>query len=70
MNITRHIPASVINRRGFCSSIVGLVGSMLFGHLAFFMPKSSSADQDFLIVNGWVLTREDVASSKPTSDAL
>ena len=70
MNITRHILASVIDRRGFCSSIFGLGGSVLFGHLAFSVSKSSFADEDFVIVNGWVLTREDVASSKPTSDAL
>jgi hypothetical protein len=70
MNVTRHIRAAAVDRRVFCRSIFGLGGSLLFGGLAFWMPKISSADHDFVIVNGWVLTRKDVASSKPTSDAL
>ena len=70
MNVTRHIRAAAIDRRFFCRSILGLGGSLLFGSLAFWMPRISPADRDFVIVNGWVLTRKDVASSKPTSDAL
>lgn len=70
MNVTRHIWAPAIDRRNFCSSIFGLAGSLLFGSSAFRTPKTSPADHDFVVVNGWVLTREDVASSKPTSDAI
>ena len=70
MNVTRHMRAAAIDRRVFCRSIFGLGGSLLFGGLAFWMPKISSADQDFVIVNGWVLTREDLAASEMTTDVV
>ena len=50
-----------MDRRNFLSSIAGLAVSLLAGDIPFFTLKVPSGEQDFVIVNGWVLTREDVA---------
>ena len=56
----------IINRRCFCS-IAGLAVNVVLAKLPFGVEQSSkmtAANQEFLIVNGWVLTREDVAASE------
>jgi hypothetical protein len=62
-----------IGRRYFCCSIVGLAVSVVVAKLPFEIEqwsKISTADQEFPIVNGWVLTREDLATSEMTTDVV
>ena len=61
---------AVMGRRGFFRSIAGLAASLLFGRLPIWASKAPIGDQDFVVINGWVLTREDVAASKVISDAV
>ena len=59
------------NRRCFLWSMAGLAVSI--PNLPFETEQHSkipTVDQDFVIVNGWVLTREDVAASKVTIDVV
>ena len=61
------------NRRHFFCSIVGLTVSVVVPKLPFEIKQWSklpTADQGFLIVNGWVLTREDFAASEATHDVV
>ena len=59
-----------MDRRNFFSSIAGLAVSLLAGDIPILASKNPSGEQDFVIVNGWVLTREDVAAGKVTTDAV
>jgi hypothetical protein len=70
MNKMRHLQPAVMGRRSFFSSIAGLAASLLFGRLPFLALKVPAKDKEFVIINGWVLTREDVAASKVTSDVV
>ena len=69
MNKIRPQPA-IMCRRRFFSSIAGLAASLLFGDIPFLASKVLAEEQDFVIINGWVLTREDVAASKVTIDVV
>lgn len=61
----------MIDRRTLCGSIIGLIGSLQFENLKPGVAKVLFHDQEeFLIVNGWVLTRKDVVGSKATSNAI
>ena len=67
----RNLQPAIIGRRRFLSSIASLTASLLFGDIPFFLASRVSVkEQDFVILNGWVLTREDVAASKVTIDAV
>jgi hypothetical protein len=62
-----------IGRRSFCCSIVGLAVGVVVAKLPFEIEQSSkisTAEQEFAIVNGWVLTREDLAASELTTDVV
>ena len=62
-----------INRRRFFCSISGLAVSVVVPKLPFEIKQWSempTTDQDFLIVNGWVLTREDFAANEVTDDVV
>ena len=54
--------ASILNRRRFCQVIAAIVVNFPLAKLSFGMtPRSNmTLDDDFLIINGWVLTRKDV----------
>ena len=59
--------SAMIDRRCFCCSIGGLAGEVVASQLPAGITRKSRmapAAQEFLMVNGWVLTREDVAASE------
>jgi hypothetical protein len=63
----------IFDRRYFCCSIAGLAVNIGLGKLLFGVEqvsKVAAANQEFVIVNGWVLTREDVAASEMTRNAV
>ena len=52
-------------RRRFLGWAASLTASLLFGDVPSCLAASVSVEeQDFVIINGWVLTREDMATSK------
>ena len=56
----------VMDRRRFCSSIAGFVTSVIVVKPLFPVEQAlmmATAHEGFVIINGWVLTREDVAAS-------
>jgi hypothetical protein len=60
---TRH--SSLLARRRFLGWATSLTASLLFGDIpSFFASNGSVEEQDFVILNGWVLTREDIATAK------
>jgi hypothetical protein len=62
-----------IGRRCFFRSIVGLAISAGVAKLPFEIaprPIIPTADHEFVIVNGWVLTRDDLAVSGMTADVV
>ena len=67
----RHLQSTVMVRRRFLGWAASLTTSLLFGGIPpFLTSRISVKEQDFVILNGWVLTREDVAASKVTNDAV
>ena len=61
----------LISRRHFFSSVAALFASINpIIKLGTLLRKSSSPDDDFLIINGWVLKREDFAASEVEQDAV
>ena len=71
VNKMRHLQSTVMVRRRFLGWTASLTASLLFGDIPFFLTSRVSVkEQDFVILNGWVLTREDVAASKVTIDAV
>ncbi len=53
--------------------MAGLAINVVLAKLPFGVEQRSrmaAADQEFLIVNGWVLTREDIAASEVTPDVV
>ena len=60
-----------MGRRRFLGSVAGLTASLLLSDIPFLLASRVSVkEQDFVILNGWVLTLEDVAASKVTIDAV
>jgi hypothetical protein len=60
------LQSDFINRRRFFCSISGFAASVVAPMLPFEIKqwsKMPTAEQGFLIVNGWVLTREDISES-------
>jgi hypothetical protein len=58
---------SIVNRRHFFWATAGFAGDVVFAKLPFKTGQRSQiapSDREFLIVNGWVLTRGDVAASE------
>ena len=58
-----------IDRRSVSCSLGALAISVVLARLPYGVEQSSkmaAADQQFLIINGWVLTREDMAESAVT----
>jgi hypothetical protein len=53
-----------INRRYFCCSIGGLAINVALAKLPFRGSKIATTNVEFVVVNGWVLTREDLALSQ------
>ena len=66
MNKIRPQPA-IMSRRRFFSSIAGLAASL---YIPFSASKVASRDQDFVIINGWVLNREDVLEGEVMIDVV
>jgi hypothetical protein len=61
---------AVLDRRGFCSSIAVGAVSVIFAKLPFAAEQSlhlANTDQEFLVINGWVLTSEDFAETEMTN---
>jgi hypothetical protein len=59
---TRH---SSLARRSFLGWAASLTASLLSGDIPSLLASNGSVeDQDFVILNGWVLTREDIATAK------
>jgi hypothetical protein len=61
------------SRRYFFRSIAGLAAGMVVARLPIKIKKkleASTGDEDFIIVNGWVLTREDFAESEAQPDVI
>ena len=64
---------ATVDRRRVCWSIAGLTLNAVLAKLPFEGKqelKIAAADQMFVIVNGWVLTREDIAASKITFNVV
>jgi len=64
---------SSANRRSFCRSVVAIALGLVGVKVSFALkqpPKSVGSDQDFVVVNGWVLLRSDLAASDVTPDAV
>lgn len=64
---------AVADRRGFCTSIAGWVVGIIFANFPFAAEQSlhvANTDQEFLVVNGWVLTRGDFAGSEMTNHVV
>ena len=60
----------LIGRRRFFGSIAGFTASLIvwqFRHLSWDIP---SGEPEFVIINGWVLTREDVVAREVTPDVI
>lgn len=69
----RNPRAAVMERRYFCSLIAGLLVSVIGAKLSFGIEQKlrvANADEEFVIVNGWVLTREDLAASDKIPDVV
>jgi hypothetical protein len=69
----RCLPPSAIDRRGFCRSIAvltcgGIMARLLSG-TAWCLEGAIGRDEYF-VVNGWVLTRADVATMELAQDAV
>jgi hypothetical protein len=63
--------SSFLGRRRFLGCAASLAASLLFGQIPSFLASNRPVEeQDFVILNGWVLTREDMATSKATSDVV
>jgi hypothetical protein len=65
--------SAIIDRRCFCCSIAGLAVNVVLAKLPSGIEqrsKMATADQEFLIVNGWVLTREDMATNEVALDVV
>jgi hypothetical protein len=63
----------MIDRRHFFCSIAGLAVNVVVAKRQFGIDRTSKmaiADQEFLIINGWVLTRDDMAASEMTHDVV
>ena len=63
----------IFDRRHFCGSIAGLAAICGLVRLPFGAGQGSktlAAKQDFIVVNGWVLTHEDLAASEITPDVI
>ena len=67
MNESRYRSDSVVSRRRFCGSIVGLTASAIVPMRPIDAPTMAGADTEFVIVNGWVLTRADLAGGRAES---
>ena len=62
-NAESPMPAT-LERRGFCGTVAGWIASLVF--VKFPQAPGQVTKQEFLVVNGWVLTREDIAGSAIT----
>ena len=70
MSKMQYLQPAVICRRRFFHSIGGLTVSLLFGDILFLPSNVPAGEQGFVIVNGWVLTRADVAGGQVTNDVV
>ena len=64
---------ATVDRRRVCWSIAGLTLNAVLAKLPFEGKqelKMAAEDQMFVIVNGWVLTREDIAASEITFNVV
>jgi hypothetical protein len=55
---------SSIDRRSVCLSIVGLAGDLVLSQSRS-TPEQTPTEEEFVIINGWVLTRDDVTKATP-----
>jgi hypothetical protein len=65
--------SSIVNRRCFSWAIAGFAGGVALAKLPFGIGQRSQmapSDLEFVIVNGWVLTREDMAASEVAADVV
>jgi hypothetical protein len=65
MDRARCLCSTIVRRRSFVRSIAGLALGAVAAELPFGAERSSKTvglDHDYLIVNGWVLTREDLGT--------
>jgi hypothetical protein len=73
MNRARNLCTAAVGRRCFFRSLAGLALCATVAKLPFGAERPSkmtSADQEYVIVNGWVLTREDLAAAETSFDAV
>jgi hypothetical protein len=64
---------AIIDRRHFCCSTAGLAVNFFLAKLPLGIkqrPEMAPANQEFVIVKGWVLTREDLAVSEMTPNVV
>jgi hypothetical protein len=67
----RPLQSIVIVRRRLLGWTASLAAGLLLGDIPFSLTSAVSVkEQDFVILNGWVLTQEDVAAGKVTTDAI
>jgi hypothetical protein len=65
--------STIINRRCVFGSIAGFAISVVLAKLPFEVEQSSeiaAPDQEFLVVNGWILTRKDMIANEVMPDVV
>lgn len=68
MSITQN-SVEAVDRRWFCRAIVGVFAS-LTGLKASVALASAGLESEFVVINGWVLTRQDITDAGRSSDAV
>ena len=64
---------TTINRRNFCASAASLALAIVAAKLPIVTVPNLQVlvlDHEFVIVNGWVLTRKDISMSEPLPDVV
>lgn len=64
---------NIFDRRYFCCTIAGLTINVGLAKLAIGVeqrPRMPAANREFVIINGWVLTGDDVAASEMTPNVV
>jgi len=61
MNESWYRSGSVVSRRRFCGSVAGFAVGVICPMRSIDAATTTSADSEFVIINGWVLTRADFA---------
>ena len=67
--------ATTLSRRLFCTSATGAYLIVSLARLQFWadlslVPAGADADPEYIVVNGWILTRADFVATETTKDVI